>query len=68
MTFRNIVGKLAVAMTLSAVTACGTAPNQQGDVEDPEGEVVAAEGAASADPGYRVRGATGLLDFGIDLF
>jgi len=62
------MGKLAVVMALSAVAACGTAPSEYGDTEAPEGEVVAAEGAASADPGYRVRGATGLLDFGIDLF
>ncbi len=68
MTLHNIVGKLAVAAALGMVAACGTAPGEYGETNDAEGEVVAAEGAASADPGYRVRGANGLLDLGIDLF
>lgn len=68
MTFQNIVGRLFIVIALGAVAACGTAPSESADTANGEGEVVAAEGAASADPGYRVRGATGLLDFGIDLF
>jgi len=68
MTFQNIVGKLAIVAVLSAVTACGTAPGGNANSDEAEGKVVAAEGAASADPSYRVRGANRLLDFRIDLF
>lgn len=60
--------KSAIAVVVCAIAACGTPPAEYGQNEDPEGDVVAAEGAASADPTYRVRGATGLIDLGIDLF
>ncbi len=53
---------------MGAVAACGTPPSEYGDTDDAGGDMVAAEGAASADPTHRVRGATGLIDLGIGLF
>ncbi len=50
------------------VSACGTPPSGVTENPEPEKDVVTAEGAASAAPGYRVKGAHGLLNLGIDLF
>lgn len=68
MIFTGYFKALTCASVLIALTACGTPPSGLSETEDADRDVVAAEGAASADPTYRVRGATGLLDLGIDLF
>ena len=62
------MGALTVVAGLFAVTACGTPPANYSDTDDVEPEMVASDGAASADPTYRVRGATGLFDLGRGLF
>ncbi len=67
MIFQKIVRNIAVITALGAVAACGTPPSEYGDTDDAGGDMVAAEGAASADPTHRVRGATGLIDLGIGL-
>lgn len=55
---------MCAALLLTA--ACGTSPETQKATSD--SDLIAAEGAASADPNYRVKGVGRLLDFGIDLF
>ena len=59
---------IGLCTLILAISACGTPPGayQSGTGEDTD--VLVAEGAASADPTYRVRGANGLLDLGISLF
>ncbi len=68
MLFHRILCRLAAIAVLAWLAACGTPPVTHTEPNQAEQKVVAAEAAASADPGYRVRGTTGLLDLGLGIF